>query len=90
MKNGTSSGKPIDTCETCRQVYWACACGDSPIGGIFCDTANMPPRPERCGNMLHTDSPEVPMNIRLVDSRHCCKSCAHHAGSTCRHCGKKD
>lgn len=77
---------PIETCAACHYVYWACACGDSPITGFGLNGNNAPVRPTRCNNQhCHT-----PTDLRLVTAEHCHLSAHHHLGDTCRHCGQKD
>ena len=81
---------PIDTCEKCRRIYWACACGDSPINGITHRPEDLGPKPERCNNSYHVAGGIVPMEIHMVDFRHCCENYTHHVGGQCKHCGERD
>ena len=82
---------PIDSCEKCRQIYWACACGASPIGSIVHKVEDAGPQPERCNNVHHEPGREdLPMNIRLVIDVFCCQSYNHHLGGRCSHCGNRN
>lgn len=82
---------PIETCELCRQIYWACACGSAPINGIWHRPEDIGPMPDRCRNQYHEPGREdLPMDISIHDSRFCCVSYSHHIGITCQHCGTKD
>lgn len=81
---------PGNSCEACRQIYWACACGSAPNGAIAHRIEDAPPKPTRCMNIYHNPPyAGYPNVLTLKDIRICCQRHNHHVGSTCAHCGQK-